>query len=132
MKLTSRGRYALQAILDLSANSNGKAVKLQDISNRQFISLHYLEQLFRQLRQAGVVKSVRGPGGGYILSRNPEDITVLEILAGVKELTNYGNTVNELSDTSTVEHKALASYVAELDNSIAEVLNAKLSSLLGK
>lgn len=131
MKLTSRGRYALQAILDLAANSNGKAVKLQDISNRQAISLHYLEQLFRQLRQAGIVKSVRGPGGGYVLASVPENITVLEILVGVKELTNYGNTVNELTENSTVEHKALATYVAELDSSIVEVLNAKLSSLLG-
>ena len=69
MRLTSKGRYAVRAMLDLTANSKGNPVRLQEISTRQNISLHYLEQLFRKLRKGQVVKSVRGPGGGYFLQR---------------------------------------------------------------
>src|SRR4051812_44810367 len=85
MRLTSKGRYAVRAILDLSFNSNGKPVRLQEISDRQSISLHYLEQLFRRLRKGSVVKSVRGPGGGYVLARSMDDIAVKEILTSVGE-----------------------------------------------
>ena len=66
MRLTSKGRYAVRAMLDLTTHSNGSPVRLQEISNRQNISLHYLEQLFRKLRNGQAVKSVRGPGGGYV------------------------------------------------------------------
>ena len=88
MRLTSKGRYAVRAILDLSFNSNGKPVRLQEISDRQSISLHYLEQLFRRLRKGSVVKSVRGPGGGYVLARNMDEIAVKEILTSVGENIN--------------------------------------------
>ena len=69
MKLTSKGRYAVTAILDIAINADGKPVTLSDISERQHISLSYLEQLFAKLRRHGLVKSVRGPGGGYRLKR---------------------------------------------------------------
>jgi Rrf2 family iron-sulfur cluster assembly transcriptional regulator len=88
VRLTSKGRYAVRAILDLTFNSNGKPVRLQEISERQNISLHYLEQLFRRLRKGFVVKSVRGPGGGYVLARTMDEISVKEVLTSVGENIN--------------------------------------------
>ena len=88
MRLTSKGRYAVRAMLDLTFNSNGNPVRLQEISSRQAISLHYLEQLFRKLRTGRVVKSVRGPGGGYVLARSMDEITVKDVLECVGENIN--------------------------------------------
>ena len=88
MRLTSKGRYAVRAMLDLTFHSNGNPVRLQEISTRQSISLHYLEQLFRKLRTGKVVKSVRGPGGGYVLSRNQDEISVKDVLDCVGENIN--------------------------------------------
>src|SRR5690606_32423753 len=85
MRLTSKGRYAVRAMLDLTVHSNGNPVRLQEISRRQAISLHYLEQLFRKLRTGSVVKSVRGPGGGYVLSRSMDEISIRDILGSVGE-----------------------------------------------
>src|SRR5579885_2459388 len=85
MRLTSKGRYAVRAILDLTFNSNGRPVRLQEISERQKISLHYLEQLFRRLRKGAVVKSVRGPGGGYVLSRSMDEISVKDVIVSEGE-----------------------------------------------
>jgi Rrf2 family iron-sulfur cluster assembly transcriptional regulator len=88
MRLTSKGRYAVRAMLDLTFNSNGNPVRLQEISSRQAISLHYLEQLFRKLRTGRVVKSVRGPGGGYVLARSMDEISVKDVLECVGENIN--------------------------------------------
>lgn len=88
MRLTSKGRYAVRAMLDLTTHSNGNPVRLQEISTRQNISLHYLEQLFRKLRNGGAVKSVRGPGGGYVLARNMDQITIKDVLDCVGENIN--------------------------------------------
>ena len=88
MRLTSKGRYAVRAMLDLTFHSNGNPVRLQEISTRQAISLHYLEQLFRKLRTGRAVKSVRGPGGGYVLARSMDEITVKDILECVGENIN--------------------------------------------
>ena len=85
MRLTSKGRYAVTAILDLSFHQNEGPVSLADISARQEISLSYLEQLFARLRRNKVVNSTRGPGGGYQLSRKPEDISMAEIILAVDE-----------------------------------------------
>src|SRR6478672_9129179 len=88
MRLTSKGRYAVRAMLDLTFHSNGNPVRLQEISTRQSISLHYLEQLFRKLRTGKVVKSVRGPGGGYVLSRSMDEISIKDVLDCVGENIN--------------------------------------------
>lgn len=88
MRLTSKGRYAVRAMLDLAFHSSGNPVRLQEISTRQAISLHYLEQLFRKLRTGRVVKSVRGPGGGYILSRSMDEISIKDVLDCVGENIN--------------------------------------------
>ncbi|AAU38334.1 MULTISPECIES: Fe-S cluster assembly transcriptional regulator IscR [Basfia] len=85
MKLTSKGRYAVTAILDIAINAEDGPVTLSDISERQNISLSYLEQLFAKLRRHGLVKSVRGPGGGYQLGQPSGQISIGMIIAAVNE-----------------------------------------------
>jgi Rrf2 family iron-sulfur cluster assembly transcriptional regulator len=85
MQLTTKGRYAVTAMLYLASNDTGKPVTLDIISQRQNISLSYLEQLFAKLRKASLVKSVRGPGGGYLLSPPAEDVTLTQIIEAVDE-----------------------------------------------
>lgn len=85
MKLTSKGRYAVTAMLDVALNSQQTPVPLADISERQGISLSYLEQLFSKLRKAGLVTSVRGPGGGYLLGAEAVDISIGMVIAAVDE-----------------------------------------------
>lgn len=85
MRLSTKGRYAVMAMADLASNSSGKPVALADIAERQEISLSYLEQLFGRLRKGGLVKSVRGPGGGYLLSRAPAEMRISDIILAVDE-----------------------------------------------
>lgn len=80
MKLSTKGRYGVKAMLDLALNYGGKPITIKSISGRQGISECYLEQLFSPLRRADLVTSVRGAQGGYVLSRHPKDITVLDIM----------------------------------------------------
>ena len=80
MKISTKGRYALRLMLDVALNSHGTAVPLRDVAQRQDISDKYLEQIVTQLSRAGLVRSVRGAGGGYLLTRPPEEYTVGEIL----------------------------------------------------
>jgi len=96
MRLTSKGRYAVSAMIDLSKNEHNGPVNLAAISDRQFISLSYLEQLFRKLREGGLVKSVRGPGGGYLLNRTPAEITVSDVIRAVDEEIKATRCVNAL------------------------------------
>lgn len=85
MRLTTKGRYAVTAMLDLALNNDGEPTTLADISRRQEISLSYLEQLFSKLRKKEIVTSVRGPGGGYRLGRDAYEITVTQVIAAVDE-----------------------------------------------
>ncbi len=85
MKLSTKGRYAVTAMLDLALHHDQGPVALAEVSARQGISLSYLEQLFAQLRREGLVTSVRGPGGGYRLGRTAEQINVAEVIAAVNE-----------------------------------------------
>ncbi len=85
MRLSTKGRYAVTAMLDLSINDHTGPITLVEISRCQGISLSYLEQLFAKLRKSGLVKGVRGPGGGYRLARPAADITVADIIAAVDE-----------------------------------------------
>jgi len=86
MKLTSKGRYAVTAMIDIALNQNKGPITLSLISERQGISLSYLEQLFAKLKKAGLVSSARGPGGGYRLSRPADEVTVSQIIHAVDEL----------------------------------------------
>lgn len=85
MRLTSKGRYAVTAMLDVALHSHQGPVPLADISERQGISLSYLEQLFSRLRRNALVSSVRGPGGGYLLGKNPAAIAVGAVITAVDE-----------------------------------------------
>ncbi len=85
MKLTSKGRYAVTAMLDLALHSQEGPVTLAGISERQGISLSYLEQLFTRLRKHGLVTSTRGPGGGYSLSRPAQELAIAEVVSAVDE-----------------------------------------------
>ena len=85
MRLTTKGRYAVTAMLDLALHGTERPVSLADISGRQNISLSYLEQLFARLKRHGLVEGLRGPGGGYRLSRRPDDISVAQVITAIGE-----------------------------------------------
>lgn len=85
MQLSTKGRYAVMAMTDLAKQTDEKAVSLADIASRQEISLSYLEQLFARLRRGGLVKSVRGPGGGYRLAKPAHETSVADIVLAVNE-----------------------------------------------
>ncbi len=88
MRLTTKGRYAVTSILDLALHHDKGPIPLAGISERQDISLSYLEQLFAQLRRRGLVQSVRGPGGGYHLGKDATAISVAEVIEAVNETTD--------------------------------------------
>ena len=88
MKLTTKGRYAVTAMMDLALHAKLDCVSLVDVAERQTISLAYLEQLFRSLRKAGLVNSVRGAKGGYMLAKSAHDISLADILVAADEQIN--------------------------------------------
>jgi Rrf2 family iron-sulfur cluster assembly transcriptional regulator len=103
MRLTTKGRFAVTAMIDLGLRENQGPVALAAISARQHISLSYLEQLFGKLRRHELVESTRGPGGGYTLGRKSEDITVADIIVAVDEpidATGCGGKENCMGDDS--------------------------------
>ena len=124
MRLTSKGRYAVRAMLDLTLHSNGNPVRLQEISTRQNISLHYLEQLFRKLRNGQSVKSVRGPGGGYVLARNMDQITIKDVLDCVGENINPAKDIlgTEAETSNTAEFHLSKNYFQNLGIIMREYL----------
>ena len=85
MKLSTKGRYAVMALVDLAANTDGRPVTLAEIAERQQISLSYLEQLFAKMRRAGLVTAIRGPGGGYLLAHPAEQTRIADIILAVDE-----------------------------------------------
>jgi Rrf2 family transcriptional regulator, iron-sulfur cluster assembly transcription factor len=107
MRLTTKGRFAVTAMLDLAIHSAGGPVALAGISARQKISLSYLEQLFGKLRRNAIVESVRGPGGGYCLAREAAQVTVADIILAVEESidsTQCGGRENCLDDKRCMTH----------------------------
>lgn len=125
MKLTTKGRYAVTAMLDLALHFNQGAVTLAEIAGRQGISLSYLEQLFAKLRRGGLVESVRGPGGGYNLARDPSQIAVAEIIVTINEnidATRCGGEKNCRDDEVCLTHQLwedLSSRIYDFLNSIS-------------
>src|SRR5512141_1332332 len=85
MRLSTKSRYGLRALFDIAYNCGSMPTQIQDISRRQQISPRYLEQIFQNLKRAGILKSKRGPQGGYALARKPEEITVLDILNATEQ-----------------------------------------------
>lgn len=94
MRLSTKSRYGLRALFDMAYNSGTLPVQIKDISRRQEISPRYLEQIFQSLKKAGILKSKRGPQGGYYLARKPEQITVREILEAAEGDTLIVDCVN--------------------------------------
>lgn len=84
MRLSTKSRYGLRAIFDLAYNCGTESCQIQDISRRQNISQRYLEQIFQSLKKAGILKSKRGPQGGYILAKSPKEITVRDIISATE------------------------------------------------
>jgi len=108
MRLTTKGRYAVTAMLDLALHYEHGPITLADISQRQCISLSYLEQLFAKLRRQGLVESTRGPGGGYRLSRSPMEIPVADVILAVDEkveTTRCGGLANCQDDEQCLTHE---------------------------
>ncbi|SFC37555.1 Rrf2 family transcriptional regulator [Tropicimonas isoalkanivorans] len=118
MKLSTKGRYAMVALTDLALAPEGDLVTLSEISERQDISLPYLEQLFVKLRRAGLVDSVRGPGGGYRLGRPAEKIRVSDVLTAVDE------TVSALHTGAGAKGGVSGSRAQSLNNRLWEGLSA--------
>ena len=107
MKLTTKGRYAIVAMVDLAMYGDVSPVPLRDVSNRQNISLSYLEQLFSKLRLSTLVKSIRGPGGGYILDKDASEINLYQIITAVDEnidQTQCGGAMNCNNDKPCLTH----------------------------
>lgn len=129
MKLTTKGRYAVTAMIDLALHAKLDRVALVDIAERQAISLAYLEQLFGSLRKAGLITSVRGAKGGYMLARSDKDISLADILVAVDEQINMtcgnGSTCDEQNPCLT--HNLWTN----LSHELFEFLNSKkLSDLV--
>ncbi|WP_299755478.1 Rrf2 family transcriptional regulator [uncultured Boseongicola sp.] len=120
MKLSTKGRYAMVALTDLAMVAEGTLLSLAEISKRQDISLPYLEQLFVKLRRAGLVESVRGPGGGYRLAKSPTLIRVSEILGAVDE------TVSALHKGAGASGAVSGSRAQSLTNRLWEGLSAQV------
>ena len=107
MRLTTKGRFAVTAMIDLAMRDGQGPVTLAGISDRQKISLSYLEQLFGKLRRSGLVESVRGPGGGYSLARKSNDVSVADIIVAVDEpidATQCGGKEDCLDDHRCMTH----------------------------
>jgi len=122
MRLTTKGRYAVTAMLDLALHQEIGPISLSDISRRQGISLSYLEQLFSRLRREGLVASTRGPGGGYTLSRSADSIAVGDVVTAVDEKvdsTRCGGLTNCHNDERCLTHDLWS----ELSKQIYEFLN---------
>ena len=120
MKLSTKGRYAMVALVDLALARPDALLSLAEISKRQDISLPYLEQLFVKLRRAGLVESVRGPGGGYKLARSASDIRVSDILGAVDE------TVDALHTGAGASGGSSGSQAQSLSNRVWEGLSAQV------
>ncbi len=122
MQLTTKGRYAVTAMLDLSMYGSERPITLAEISERQGISVSYLEQLFSKLRRETLVNSVKGPGGGYVLSRDAQDISVSEVISAVDEkidVTSCGGAGNCLAGQQCLTHELWE----DLSNQLKEFLS---------
>jgi len=132
MRLTTKGRFAVTAMVDLAISGGERPVTLGDISERQKISLSYLEQLFGKLRRKALVSSVRGPGGGYRLTRPTAELSVGEIILAVDEpidATQCGGKENCRDERKCITHDLWT----DLNRHIFEYLDAvKLSDLVEK
>ena len=95
MKISTKGRYGIRALIDLAVNSTNGHVSLVNIANRNQISVHYLEHVFSSLKRGGIVKSVKGAQGGYVLADKPENITVAQMILALEGRLQYRAGIGE-------------------------------------
>ena len=129
MKLTAKGRYAVTAMLDISIHQTGDPVSVLDIANRQSISPAYLEQIVGQLKRAGMLSSRKGPGGGYELGADAQDITISDIVAAVGEgvdVTRCGGRADCLEGHVCLTHNLWAELSDEIDGFLQSISLATL------
>ncbi len=137
MLLSTKGRYAVMAIVEVARQSDAKPLALSDIAARLELSLAYLEQLFMKLRRGGLVRSVRGPGGGYVLGRDPGAISISEVMAAVDEAVSMTRCATEdegcVASRQCSTHflwQALGAHIEEFlaTATLADVLHGRYSS----
>ena len=129
MRLTTRGRYAVTAVLDLALHADDGSVTLADVAERQGISQAYLEQLFRRLKRSGLVVGARGPGGGYRLARTLEDTSVSDIISAVGEgvdATRCGGTGDCQDGEICLTHELWADLSQQIDLFLKRITFATL------
>ncbi|MCD4714175.1 MAG: RrF2 family transcriptional regulator [Clostridiales bacterium] len=124
MKLSTKGRYGLRAMVDLAMNSSGEHVALSHVAEREGLSVQYLEQVFSTLRKAGLVKSVKGAGGGYTLSKEPSLITAGSILRAMEgDLSIVGKSKDDGTSPTVVEQCIRESLWDRIDESIVSIID---------
>jgi Rrf2 family transcriptional regulator, iron-sulfur cluster assembly transcription factor len=134
MRLTTKGRYAVTAMLDLAIHYKDGPITLADISKRQGISLSYLEQLFSRLRKRGLVDSARGPGGGYRLSRPAAEIAIADVVTAVDEKVDSrrcGGLANCHNDERCLTHDLWTDLSMEIHNFLSSISLAQLMERKG-
>lgn len=124
MRLTTKSRYAVTAMLDIAYYDRGNPISLPEIAERQGISLSYLEQLFSRLKKSGLVDSIKGPGGGYKLSKNANDIVISEVIKAVDEsveTTACNGKANCHNNQQCLSHNLWEDLGAEINNFLSDV-----------
>lgn len=123
MKLSTKGRYGVKAMVELAINYSKNPVSIKTISQRQNISEYYLEQLFSPLRKAGLIRSIRGAQGGYILNRDPKDIKISDIMIVLEGPIEIAECI-ETNECNNIDCCATRLLWAKIKNSIDEVMNS--------
>ena len=124
MKLTTKSRYAVTAMLDIASHNTGNPISLPEISHRQNISLSYLEQLFSRLKKNGLVDSIKGPGGGYILSKDANEIVISEVIQAVDEdleTTACNGKSNCHNNHQCISHNLWQDLGTEINNFLSDI-----------
>lgn len=123
MKISTKGRYGLRALVDLASHAKNEAVSLINVAQRQKISLNYLEQVFATLRKAGIVKSLKGSQGGYMLARAPKEIKVGDILTALEGKFSIIDTIDPEDQGDKVQQAIRELVWDKINNSINEFLD---------
>ncbi len=124
MKLTTKSRYAVTAMLDIASHNTGSPISLTEISHRQNISLSYLEQLFSRLKKSGLVDSIKGPGGGYMLSKDANEIVISEVIQAVDEdleTTACNGKSNCHNNHQCISHNLWQDLGTEINNFLSDI-----------
>lgn len=119
MRLTTKGRYGLRAMFELAKNFGKGPIAIRTISERQHLSVHYLEQLLSQLRRSGLIKSVRGPGGGYVLAKKPSKISIGDIVRTLEGPIAFAKCIDESLMSEKCEY---------IDDCVAHLLWKRISN----